>query len=108
MKIGDYLKVRTRTLNQESSFGTCVYEIKKIALPCAVCGGSDGVTVVMRGSGNHNSRSGMQVHDCEKRILKNVEDGLTTIISGASAKRMAIQVWADQTGRPGRTGVLEG
>ena len=103
IKVGDYLKVNTKTLHDV--FGTIIYRVEEVGLKSPEKGReneADGVKCLMLGGSGPSARRGMIVLDSEMAISKNIEQGITEIIPEVQAKKL--QDYYDDTEKKVNTG----
>ena len=83
MKIEKGMLLRVQTRTKEDVFGECLYEVKATGLvtpDTPKTGVSDGVTCEMLGGSGPAARKGFTVQDSEAAILKNIQEGITSIV----------------------------
>jgi hypothetical protein len=126
LKVGMYLVVQTKVPQgqEESPFGTCVYQITETGLTCPEIWRKkdakgndlprsewpqDGVKCVMVGGSGPSARAGYTIIDSEFVIRQNVEEGITRVVSEQEAKNLEQQLKkaAKQAQTPGMAGAVE-
>ena len=83
MKIEKGTLLRVQTTTKEDVFGECLYLVTAIGLATAdtpATGISDGVTCEMLGGSGPAARKGFTVQDSEASILKNINEGVTSVV----------------------------
>jgi len=108
IKVGTYLRVETISAqtgrpDKETPFGTCIWQITELGLDCPEIWRKkdssgkelpadkipkDGVKCVMIGGSGPSARAGFTVIDSLPSIAKDIDDGITTIVSEDDASRM--------------------
>lgn len=100
LNVGTYIKVKTRfgfnKNENESPFGTCVWQIVETGFDCPESwrhkdGESppqDGIKCVLIGGTGESARAGYTVFDSVMSVEKNIQEGITEIISESEAKRI--------------------
>lgn len=89
MKVGDCMRVQTKTLNDV--FGVCYYEIEAMGLKAPEAGreeAMDGVKAVMLGGSGPAARQGMTIIDSEKRINEDIAAGIIEMMPREQAEKL--------------------
>jgi hypothetical protein len=83
MKIEKGMLLRVQTRTKEDVFGECLYEVVEVGMDTPdtpKTGVKDGVTCKMLGGSGPAARKGFIVKDCEAEILRNIREGVTSIV----------------------------
>ena len=83
LKVGDCIKVKTKTLNDV--FGEVVYRVKQLDVHCPDCKEPHAILFTMLGGSGPAARAGYPVVDCPKRIRQDLTKGITQILTPAQA-----------------------
>jgi len=108
---GMLLRCKTKTVND--TFGTVIWEVLEVGLKAPERGREnflDGVKVVMLGGSGPSAREGLTIIDSEDHILKDIRDGITTVVPAdqrATSLAQCQKKSAVAMPRHGGTGVVE-
>jgi hypothetical protein len=100
MKVGDCIKVKTRT--KDDVFGECVYRVTEVGVWCPHCKANDGIKFVMLGGSGPSARPGFPVVDCPARVRANMAEGITVVMTEAQAQQAVAFYGAKGAQKPGR------
>jgi hypothetical protein len=104
LKVGDYLKVKTKTL--KDVFGTCIYRVEEVGLTLKDSDENNGVKCRMLGGSGPSARRGICITEPLTVIQQNIKDGITEVIPEDQAKKLE-DYYEEQAKTPGRSGVME-
>jgi len=110
MKVGDMIRVTTKDRGDTPMFGTVLYEIVEMGLPCKFCKGDDGVKCVMQGGQGPAARKGYPVRDCKKHLAELLDKGTAAMIAPDKQDEARAYYEKQGTGSAGPkagTGVVE-